>query len=59
MTVFERTGGIRQFLVERYLPIYPIYLTLWVVAVESMTSVVTDSAGRGARPGTLCCGSWR
>ncbi|OBK56656.1 hypothetical protein A5656_18950 [Mycobacterium gordonae] len=45
MTVFERTGGIRQYLVERYLPIYPIYLTLWVVAVESMTSVVTDSAG--------------
>jgi hypothetical protein len=33
MTVIERTGGIRVFLVERYLPIYPIYLTLWVVAV--------------------------
>src|SRR6476619_445258 len=45
MTVSERTGGIRAFLVERYLPVYPIYLTLWVVAVESMTAVVTDSAG--------------
>src|SRR6476646_9393973 len=42
MTVSERTGGIRAFLVERYLPVYP---TLWVVAVESMTAVVTDSAG--------------
>jgi hypothetical protein len=30
MTVIKRTGGIRAFLVERYLPIYPIYLTLWV-----------------------------
>jgi hypothetical protein len=45
MTVIKRSGGIRAFLVERYLPIYPIYLTLWVVAVESITTVVTDSAG--------------
>ena len=44
MTVSERAGGIRAFLIERYLPVYPIYLTLWVVAVESMTAVVTDSA---------------
>ena len=44
MTVTEGTG-IRAFLIERYLPVYPIYLTLWVVAVESMTAVVTDSGG--------------
>lgn len=45
MTVSERTGGIRAFLVERCLTVYPIYLTLWVVGVESMTAVLTDSAG--------------
>ena len=48
MTVIERTGGIRAFLVERYLPVYPIYLTLWVVAVESMTAVVTDNSSSTA-----------
>lgn len=44
MTVLRRTGGIGAFLVERCLPVYPIYLALWVVAVESMVVVVGDSS---------------
>ena len=40
MTVTERRGGIGAYLAERYLPVYPVYLTLWVVAVESMTVVL-------------------
>ena len=31
---------VSRFLAERYLPVYPVYLTLWVVAVESMTHVL-------------------
>jgi len=45
MTVLRRTGGIGAFLVERCLPVYPIYLALWVVAVESMIVVIGHSAG--------------
>ncbi len=45
MKVSEKGGGIAAFLVERYLPVYPIYLTLWVVAVESMTVVIGDAPG--------------
>lgn len=40
-----RRDGIGAFLVERCLPVYPIFLTLWVFAAESMTVVVADSAG--------------
>lgn len=45
MTVLRRTGGIGAFLVERCLPVYPIYLALWVVAVESMVVVIGHSSG--------------
>ncbi|MGU3501332.1 hypothetical protein [Mycobacterium sp. C31M] len=31
-------GNVRSFLVQRYLSVYPIYLTLWVVAVECVTA---------------------
>lgn len=36
-----RPGTIFGFLVERFLPVYPIYLTLWVAAVEAMMVVLT------------------
>lgn len=36
---------VSKFLAERYLPVYPVYLTLWVLAVESMTHVLGDAAG--------------
>lgn len=45
MTVPERVGRIWAFVAERCLPVYPIYLALWVVAAESMTAMVTTSAG--------------
>jgi 4-hydroxybenzoate polyprenyltransferase len=45
MTVLRRTGGIGAFLVERCLPVYPIYLALWVVAVENMLVVIGHSSG--------------
>ncbi|BBX10145.1 UbiA family prenyltransferase [Mycolicibacterium aichiense] len=45
MTVLRRTGGIGAFLVERCLPVYPVYLALWVIAVESMVVVVGQSSG--------------
>jgi len=38
-------SGIGAFLVERCLPVYPVFLTLWVLAVESISVVVGDSAG--------------
>ncbi|MCV7252607.1 UbiA family prenyltransferase [Mycobacterium hackensackense] len=31
---------VSRYLAERYLPVYPVYLTLWVVAVESMAHVL-------------------
>ncbi|GAS97735.1 UbiA prenyltransferase [Mycolicibacterium canariasense] len=40
---------ISRFLAERYLPVYPVYLTLWVLAVESMTHVSAGMPG-GWRP---------
>lgn len=40
---------ISRFLAERYLPVYPVYLTLWVLAVESMTHVLAGAPG-GWRP---------
>jgi 4-hydroxybenzoate polyprenyltransferase len=43
MTVTERRGGVGAYLAERYLPVYPVYLTLWVVAAESMTVVLRDA----------------
>lgn len=45
MTVTARRGGIGAYLAERYLPVYPVYLTLWVVAAESMTMVLSKEAG--------------
>lgn len=36
-------GGVTGFLVERCLPVYPVLLTLWVCAAESLTSVIVDS----------------
>jgi len=45
MTVSARTGRIGAFLVERCLPVYPVYLALWVVAAESITVVVGGSTG--------------
>ncbi|WP_431234964.1 UbiA family prenyltransferase [Mycolicibacterium psychrotolerans] len=45
MTVLRRTGGIGAFLVERCLPVYPVYLALWVIAVECMVVVVGQSSG--------------
>lgn len=45
MTVSRRTGGIGAFIVERCLPVYPIYLALWVVAVESLIVVIGHSSG--------------
>jgi 4-hydroxybenzoate polyprenyltransferase len=45
MTVTERRGGIGAYLAERYLPVYPLYLTLWVVAAESMTVILSKEAG--------------
>ncbi|MEZ0358719.1 UbiA family prenyltransferase [Mycobacterium sp. SA01] len=45
MTVLRRTGGIGAFLVERCLPVYPVYLALWVIAVECMVVVVGQSPG--------------
>ncbi|MBB3605109.1 hypothetical protein FHT40_004793 [Mycolicibacterium sp. BK556] len=45
MTVLRRTTGIGAFLVERCLPVYPIYLALWVVAVECLIVVVGHSSG--------------
>jgi hypothetical protein len=45
MTVLRRAGGIGAFLVERCLPVYPVYLALWVVAVECLLVVVGDSSG--------------
>ncbi|AKK25920.1 UbiA family prenyltransferase [Mycobacterium sp. EPa45] len=45
MTVLRRTGGVGAFLIERCLPVYPVYLALWVVAVECMVVVVGDSSG--------------
>lgn len=44
MTVLRRTGGIGAFLVERCLPVYPVYLALWVVAVECVIVVVGHSS---------------
>lgn len=41
--------GIGAFLVERCLPVYPILLTLWVCAVESIT-VVAGGAAAAWRP---------
>ncbi len=43
MTVAAHTGRIGAFLVERCLPVYPVYLALWVVAVESITVIVGES----------------
>jgi 4-hydroxybenzoate polyprenyltransferase len=40
---------ISRFLAERYLAVYPVYLTLWVFAVESMTHVLAGAPG-GWRP---------
>jgi 4-hydroxybenzoate polyprenyltransferase len=37
--------GITAFLIERCLPVYPVFLTLWVFAVESITVVLGGSAG--------------
>ncbi len=45
MTVLRRTGSVGAFLVERCLPVYPVYLALWVVAVECMIVVVGDASG--------------
>ena len=45
MTVLRRTGGIGAFLIERCLPVYPVYLALWVIAVEGMVVVVGQSPG--------------
>ncbi|WP_156686406.1 hypothetical protein [Mycobacterium sp. Marseille-P9652] len=45
MTVSARAGRIGAFLVERCLPVYPVYLALWVVAAESLTVVIAGSAG--------------
>lgn len=49
MTLSVRTGGSRAvlaFLRERYLPLYPVYLTLWVAAVESLTVVLAGGSWR-------------
>ncbi|MGK2867296.1 MAG: UbiA family prenyltransferase [Mycobacterium sp.] len=43
MTVSQRSIGVGAYLAERYLPVYPVYLTLWVLAVESMTAVLSDA----------------
>ena len=39
----RRSGGVGAFLVERCLPVYPILLTLWVFAVESITVGVSGA----------------
>jgi hypothetical protein len=52
MTVIKRTGGIRAFLVERYLPIYPIYLTLGSRRREHHDRGDRLRRPHGARPGT-------
>lgn len=41
----EQRRGVTAFIVERCLPVYPILLTLWVCAAESMTTVLGGSIG--------------
>lgn len=36
-------GGVVGFLVERCLPVYPVLLTAWVFAAESLAAMVADS----------------
>lgn len=38
-------AGVAAFLIERCLPVYPVFLALWVLAVENMTVVIGDSSG--------------
>lgn len=48
MMLDTRIGGGRAvlaFLRERYPPLYPIYLALWVIAAECMTVVLTAAPG--------------
>jgi hypothetical protein len=44
MTVTRtQPGSVWSFLVERFLPVYPIYLTLWGFAVEAMVTTLTGA----------------
>ena len=43
--MMTRGRGIAAFLVERCLPVYPVFLTLWVFAAECLTTVAGGSAG--------------